>query len=801
MSTSEPPGKRGFRTIRGRLLFWVLLVTIPIYAAALYSSYQSTARQLEIGAARDADELARRLASDLDTHIRPIEGAIRTVASQLEEIDPPREQYAPRIHGILAAWPDVYGSTIAVEVNEDDPASRPFAPYYFRRGGKFEFSDLALESYAYRELPWYRGAADTRLPVWSLPYFDEGGGETWMVTYSVPYFRKAPDRGRVLAGVVTSDLDLRWMREAADRLALDPGCFGWLVSPPDAHPFIAPIGGAPADSVVRGGAVDEARIREFAERMLTERRSFALLPDGLAHRPTYLWVRVLETLDWRLILAIPKHEMLAEARRLLKTQLLLGAAGLLLLVAALIFVASRVARPIHALAVAVGRAEEGNLEFELPPVERRDETGVLAAALRRLRDSLKRHVELRAETLAAQSRLGHELQIAARIQQSMLPHGAAALAPAGTRVAATLIPAKQVGGDFFDYFVLRDGRLLFATGDVSDKGIPAALFMARLTGLLRVLGNAGAPPEHLLAELNERLVDGNDACMFATLGCGVLNPGTGRLQYASAGHEPPLLRQANGRVQTLSVENGPAVGIDAAVQYLLAESYLAPGDMLVLYTDGVTEAEAGAGAQLGVERLAEIVAGGTDPQALVDRIAGEATRFAAEAPAADDLTVLAVALCPEQVSCWTDEHGEHWRITPAATTVGIQQAQRWLRAALIARAVSPEGIADAELIAEEVLTNIARNNAARTASLRIVVECALLPGSLALTFSDDGVAFDPFARATPELEADIGDREVGGLGIHLIKQLATQVQYSLVDGRNVLQARLTLTTDPNGATA
>jgi len=132
------PAARGFRTIRGRLLFWVLAVTVPIYAATLYLSYQSAAERLEAGAARDADDLASTLAASLDTVIRPIEGGVRTVAYQLEEVDPPREEYPLRIHGILAAWPDVYGSTIATEVNGQDPQSRPFAPYYFLTGPGFD---------------------------------------------------------------------------------------------------------------------------------------------------------------------------------------------------------------------------------------------------------------------------------------------------------------------------------------------------------------------------------------------------------------------------------------------------------------------------------------------------------------------------------------------------------------------------------------------------------------------------------------------------------------------------------------
>src|ERR1700752_3368889 len=123
-----------FRTVRGRLLFWILAVAVPIHAAAMYMSYRSAAERIEEGAERDADELAARLAAELDAVIRPIEGGIRTVAAQLEEVDPPREQYEPRIRGILAAWPDVYGSTIAVETGAH-VGSGPFSPSFFPPGG------------------------------------------------------------------------------------------------------------------------------------------------------------------------------------------------------------------------------------------------------------------------------------------------------------------------------------------------------------------------------------------------------------------------------------------------------------------------------------------------------------------------------------------------------------------------------------------------------------------------------------------------------------------------------------------
>ena len=144
------------------MLFYILAVTVPIYAAALYMSYHATEQRLKVEAERGADELAARLAAGMDAVIRPIEGGIRTVAGQLEEIDPPRSQYVARIRGILAAWPDVYGSTIAVEVPDGDAKGQAFAPYLFRDQRGIQYSDLASDSYAYRGLPWDRNAADSR---------------------------------------------------------------------------------------------------------------------------------------------------------------------------------------------------------------------------------------------------------------------------------------------------------------------------------------------------------------------------------------------------------------------------------------------------------------------------------------------------------------------------------------------------------------------------------------------------------------------------------------------------------------
>jgi len=781
------PSVGAFRTVRARLLFWTIVVVTPIYAAALYLSFQATAQRLEQDAIGAADELAARLAMGLDAVIRPIEGGIRTVAYQLEEVDAPPSQYLQHIRGILSAWPDVYGSTIAIDV-DDGADARPFAPYLFRVDDEIRYSDLATDDYAYRELPWYRAAADGGTAVWSAPYFDTGGGETWMVTYSVPYFRKHPGGARTLAGVVTADLDLEWLRRTAAAVSLGPMGIGWLSPADTASDFIAPIGDTPARINRFDSHIDASAVRAAGEAMLASGSTFGSWPRPAGAEPAYLAVRNLSTLGWHLTLVLPRDELLAQARQLLQRQIALGLLGLAVLVVAVSLVAAGIARPIRRLAMAVG----GDLRFELPEAPRRDELGVLTAALRRLRDSLQEHVQLRAASLAAEAQLENELEVSARIQQSMLPHGDSLRAlPAALEISVVLQPARHVGGDLYDYFPLHDGRVLFVVGDVSDKGIPAALFMARLSALLRVLGAAGGhSPDRLLAEINDRLVEGNDTCMFVTAGCGLLDPKTGRFRYASAGHDPPLLRTVEGAVQPVTVENGPAIGIEPTAHYPLREGVVAPGDALVLFTDGVTEAEAADGSQFGIERLVALLGESTDgnPAALIARIVAQVASHAADHHASDDLTLMAIRFSPADVLPHVVPDGAGWLIDVESSPTGLERAQRRLRGILQARDIEPVLRHNAELIAEEWLSNVVRAGAAT--SRQLSMDVALTRSQIALTFRDDGDAFDPLEAATPDLDADIAERPIGGLGLHLVRELATACQYTRIDGCNVLLVRL-----------
>ncbi|MCX7140703.1 MAG: SpoIIE family protein phosphatase [Proteobacteria bacterium] len=241
--------------------------------------------------------------------------------------------------------------------------------------------------------------------------------------------------------------------------------------------------------------------------------------------------------------------------------------------------------------------------------------------------------------------LQKELAIAQNIQLSMLPAGSR-LFPERTEVQAYAImePAKDVGGDFYDAFFAAPGRLFVAVGDVAGKGIPAALFMARTITQLRMEVVRGRSPSDVLEAVNRALCEGNDAGMFVTLFCGILETETGRFHFANAGHNPPLLLGLDGKCEFLKLKKGLVAGIMESARYVTDTMQFAPGQSLLFYTDGVTEAINRRNEFYTEERLIAKTGKGPwdSPRLLVDAVRADIAAFVQDAPQADDITMLAL---------------------------------------------------------------------------------------------------------------------------------------------------------------
>lgn len=269
---------------------------------------------------------------------------------------------------------------------------------------------------------------------------------------------------------------------------------------------------------------------------------------------------------------------------------------------------------------------------------------VFALIIANLRKERKVQQE-RDSFLQAKERIESELRVARDIQMQMVPKVFREDPPwPEYDLYASVTPAKEVGGDLYDFFPLGPRHLFFAVGDVSDKGVPAALFMAMTKTLLKGLARVDQPPSDLLSRVNWQISSENDALMFCTLVCGVLDTHTGIVTFANAGHNPPLHLRADGSAEWVRLPSGLALGIDGAAEFEVQAQQMGPGDTLVLYTDGVTEAMSTSHAQFREQGLQDTAkaAAGSAPEALVGAIASAVTVFAGGEPQSDDITVLAL---------------------------------------------------------------------------------------------------------------------------------------------------------------
>lgn len=302
-------------------------------------------------------------------------------------------------------------------------------------------------------------------------------------------------------------------------------------------------------------------------------------------------------------------------------------------------------KPLKQLAASANEVAKGNFQTNLPPLKSRDEIHLLRDSFEQMQHSLASYVEELKITTAQKASIESELKIAHDIQMAMLPKN---FPPFPERndidIYGTLKPAKSVGGDFFDFHI-RDERLFFCIGDVSGKGVPAALIMAVTRSLFHNISSYASQPDSIVYALNNALTNGNENNMFVTLFVGVFDLHTGLLQYCNAGHEPPLL--VGQDVGVLPCESNLPVGVVCDFKFSQQEAKIAPQTTIFLYTDGLNEAENATHAQFGdlrIESVAKqaLAEGKYQPQNIIQKMSDAVHSFVGDAEQSDDLTMLSI---------------------------------------------------------------------------------------------------------------------------------------------------------------
>lgn len=574
-------------------------------------------------------------------------------AAQLERENPGKDEVLPLLKTLFASarenTPEIAGIAIAYKENMLVPGEKTNVFLAFAGSEKTDYTASHMD---YLLHDWFFVPVTLEKPVWTIPFPSELGMGGMLLSYAVPFFRTENGR-RVCAGAVVVDLRMNELTKFLTGVSLgriqglsDAGeifllnQFGQVVLYPGRsedmlQQTIFTICDDPADP--------DPADRKAAQRIFQTKSGRLLLNKAplLSGPSDVFYARTVN--GWAVCIAIPAHWIRARLLPLAVRFLLGWLAAIALIVAVIFLVCIRMNRPLVLLAKAASAVGRGDFNAPLPPKRGDDEIGCLTVAFANMRHALQEYLAKLEESIVQRKRAEGELSAAKAIQQDILPH---ILPPLehypNVRAAADLLPARGVGGDLYDVFPVDGEHLAVIIGDVSGKGVPAALYMAVTQTLQRTIAAHSGSPGQLLTKLNEMLASGNSTKMFVTYWAGYLNTRTGVLTFSNGGHNPPLLCRADGTVERLKLRHGPPLGVVKGRQYKSDELRMNPGDLLVLYTDGVTEAKNASGGMFGDARLLESVTGvasGT-PAEGVETLKKAVADFTAGAEQSDDITLL-----------------------------------------------------------------------------------------------------------------------------------------------------------------
>ncbi|MDP5069415.1 MAG: SpoIIE family protein phosphatase, partial [Congregibacter sp.] len=650
----------------------------------------------------------------------------------------------------------------------------------------------------YWQEPWFTRIRDLGLASWVEPYFEPTGAKRVLTTFAAPLYRQGLYRkdnadNQQFIGIASIDVRLEDLYEYLDGLRVANSGFGFLVT--GNGTFIGAPGGtvmsAPLKEVLQGDVVDDwVQGRQYPHRQ----PGIATVQCPGSQASCQLRLARIDGSPWSVGVVYSEDALLRPLRDYEIRALTLGTGMLLLLALMIGVVARRLTAPLLALAEASKSIARGELDVPLPTPTGDDEVSQLVKAFDSMRKDLGSYIHDLELAAAQRSRMDGELGAAREIQMAMLPQGGKAeLHIPSLDLWARVRPARAVGGDLYS-FHQTGHRLMISIGDESDKGVPAALFMARAISLIQQweVQTATVPVDVALQQLNASLCRDNDNCMFLTLFMGVLDLKTLELSYASAGHTAPVLLR-EGQPKILSQHRGPALGLKEGLSFPVNALQLQQDDRLALYTDGFDEAQDASDTMLGETAFCQILAG---PDNLPLDEAGDAIfaavdKFTAGAPQFDDMSLMLLEIPGQRRMPLQAERGSLFidHNLPA-------QAARWLEEQWQAQGLPANALHDMQLVLEEVVCNI-RDHAHIDDNASLSLGLERFTDRVELECMDPGHAYNPLTdghRST--LGANIEDASIGGLGLHLITRLTTRQTYLREEGRNILRLRLDLAPIP-----
>ena len=622
-----------------RLSLYILFVTSTIFLLAFWIYFGQARRSVSEEAVERAQVKLENTILQIDKVLEAVEIAVKNMSWLVaDKLDYPDYMYA-LTQQILRSNPYVVGSAIAFEPGYYPEKGVLFSPYSYRSEKGIRSKQLGTEDYEYHYMDWYLIPKLLGTPYWSEPYFDEGGADMVMTTYSLPLY----DSSGKMYAVFTADISLEWFADKVKEIKPYPNSRNYMIG--RGGTFLvndrkeAILNESFFARPLENG--DEELMRTGHQMINGKKGMTSFNREGVSFNIFYAPV---QATGWSVSVVCLHDDVFAGVDSLRNRVLTILMFGLLFLTGFCYFTVRRLTNPLARFAGSANEIAKGNFHAELPVIKSKDEMKTLHDSFGTMQQSLVDYIDELKKTTASKERIESELRIARSIQMSMVPK---IFPPFPERedvdLYAKLIPAKEVGGDLYDFFI-EDNKLYFIVGDVSGKGVPASLVMAVTCRLFRTIAEHLHTPAEIVKALNDTLAENNDSNMFCTAFLGVLDLKTGNMQYCNAGHNAPVMLASSGEVKFMEVKPNLPLGLFGDFPYEGQECDITKETSLFLYTDGVTEAENTTKVLYSDERLLDLLDKQRKniPQMIVDIVLDDVNRYADGTEQSDDITIMCV---------------------------------------------------------------------------------------------------------------------------------------------------------------
>lgn len=619
-----------------RLSLNVIMLTSILFIATIATASYSSHKILAEEAQTSSEHLLASAIKDIEKSLGNVESSIQSVAWLVDENNTDKEYLYHIVEKIVAENDNIIGSTVAF-APEYFAGEHFFSPYAYYENGRIYTKQLGTDKYDYFSMEWYRDAADSGKPHWSEPYYDEGGADTMMSTYSYPL---KDSSGRTYA-VITADISLKWLNELLLSIKPYPNSYVILVSAEGELINVDNFHVKEGNLFSWADSVKDERFLKISRDMAAGRKGLGRFFSG-----TELAFAVYDSLSngWSAAMLCRYRDVLVRTSRMHIILIMIGLFGLLILFGVCYAIIRKLTKPLTEFTKSALNIAKGNFSTELPEIKSEDEIRQLRDSFDYMQKSLVTYINDLKESNDKNARFEYDLNIARRIQMGMLPHDFPR--EGSVDLHALLHPAKEVGGDLYDFYIKND-TLFFAIGDVSGKGLPASLFMAITRAAFRFISGLSQDMGQVIRKLNDSISDGNVSGMFVTLFAGRIDLKTGEMTYCNGGHNPIIINPAKGEPYYLQAKPNMALGVFPGFEYEAQSIRLEPGTEIVLYTDGVTEAEKADKSQYGERKLLEWVVSRSRHNSAMDDCEGlmqEIHTFADGNPQNDDITIMTIKI-------------------------------------------------------------------------------------------------------------------------------------------------------------